>query len=138
MKTILIATDFSSASRVASLYGVQLAKALNAKIILFNAYKVPHAAPALELGISRYDIMMQIDKKLMDEADVLDPKRGLVDIMCDEGEAASAILNIVKEKAIDFIIAGMKGSGKNIKKIFGSTATSLTKDSHKSLILIPE
>lgn len=138
MKTILIATDFSSASRVASLYGVQLAKALNAKIILFNAYKVPHAIPALNVGISRYDIMMQIDKKLMDEADFLDPKRTLIEIMCDEGEAEDAIINIANEKKIDFIIAGMKGSGKNLKKIFGSTATSLTKNTNIPLILIPE
>jgi len=138
MKTILIATDFSSASRVASLYGVQFAKALNAKIILFNAYKVPHPVPALTVGISRYDIMMQTDKKLMDEADFLDPKRTLIEIMCDEGDAENAIINIANEKKIDFIIAGMKGGGKNLKKIFGSTAASLTKDTNIPLILIPE
>ena len=138
MKTILIATDFSSASRVASLYGVQFAKALNAKIILFNAYKIPHSVPALTVGISRYDIMMQTDKKLMDEADFLDPKRTLIEIMCDEGDAENAIINIANEKKIDFIIAGMKGGGKNLKKIFGNTAASLTKDTNIPLILIPE
>jgi nucleotide-binding universal stress UspA family protein len=138
MKTILIATDFSSASRVASLYGVQFAKALNAKIILFNAYKIPHSVPALTVSISRYDIMMQTDKKLIDEADFLDPKRTLIEIMCDEGDAENAIINIANEKKIDFIIAGMKGGGKNLKKIFGSTAASLTKDTNIPLILIPE
>jgi hypothetical protein len=38
MKTILIATDFSPAARNASLYGVELANDLKAKIILFNAF----------------------------------------------------------------------------------------------------
>jgi hypothetical protein len=47
MKAILIATDFSTASRNESLYGLKLAKALQAKIILFNAYNVPLPAPAL-------------------------------------------------------------------------------------------
>ena len=36
MKTILIATDFSRASRNPSLYGVQFARAINANVILFN------------------------------------------------------------------------------------------------------
>lgn len=138
MKTILIATDFSSASRVASLYGVQLAKALNANIILFNAYKVSHPLPALTVDISRYDIMMQTDKKLMDEADFLDAKRSLIEIMCDEGVAEDAIINIANEKKIDFIIAGMKGSGKTFKKIFGTTSVSLAKNTNIPLLLIPE
>ena len=138
MKTILIATDFSSASRVASLWGVQFAKALGSKIILYNAYKVPHELPSLNVGISRYDIMMQTDKKLMDEADFLDPKRTLIEIMCDEGKAEDAIINIANEKKVDFIIVGMKGMGKSFKKIFGSTAVSLTKNTNVPLILIPE
>jgi len=138
MKTILIATDFSNASRMAALWGVQFAKALDAKIILFNAYKVAHAVPSLNVDISRYDIMMQTDKKLMDEADFLDPKRTLIEIMCDEGEAEDAIITIANEKRIDFIIAGTKGAGKNFKNIFGSTAVSLTRNTNVPLILIPE
>jgi nucleotide-binding universal stress UspA family protein len=138
MKTLLIATDFSSASRVASLYGVQLAKAFNAKIILFNAYKVPHSLPALNGGISQYGIMMQTDKKLMNEADFLDPARELIEIMCDEGEAGDAIINAANEKKVDFIVAGRKGTGKALKKIFGTTAFALTKHTDIPLVLIPE
>lgn len=37
MKTVLIATNFSPASRNASLCGIALAKALKANTILFNA-----------------------------------------------------------------------------------------------------
>ncbi len=138
METILIATDFSTASRNASLYGVQLAKALNANIILFNAYKVPPPAPAFNASISRYDIMMQTDKRLLDEADFLDPKRTLIEIICDEGMAEDAIINIANEKKADLIITGMKGSGKNFKKIFGSTATSLVKNTSIPVIIVPE
>jgi len=138
MKTILIATDFSKASRNASLYGVQLAKALNANIILFNAYKVPPPAPALNASISRYDIMMQTDKQLLDEADFLDPKRAIIEIICDEGVAEDAIINIANEKKVDFIITGMKGSGKNFRKIFGSTATLLAKNTNIPLVIVPE
>ena len=138
MKTILIATDFSNASRNASLYGVELAKALDAKIILFNAYEVPKPAPGLGVSVSRYDIMMQTDKRLLEESDFLDPKREIIEIICDEGVPEDAIINIANEKKVDFIIAGMKGSGKNLKKIFGSTATSLIKRSDIPVIIVPE
>lgn len=138
MKTILIATDFSDASRNASLYGVELAKELNANIILFNAYKIPQSAAGLNVTISRYDVMMQVDKRLLDEADFLDPKKRLIEVICDEGVAEDVIINIANEKKADFIITGMKGSSKNFKRIFGSTATALAKNTNIPLIIIPE
>jgi nucleotide-binding universal stress UspA family protein len=138
MKTILIATDFSHAARNASLYGIALAKALDAKVILFNAYEVPKPPPGLGVSMSRYDIMMQTDKRLLEESDFLDPKREIIEIICDEGAGKDAIINIAKEKNVDFIIAGMKGSGKTLKKIFGSTATSLIKKSNIRVLVVPE
>ena len=137
MKTILIATDFSKASRNASIYGVQLAKFLNAKVILFNAYQIP-AVAGLGLTVSRYDVMMQTDKLLLDEADILDPKLDIIEILCDEGLPEKTIINVANEKKVDFIITGMKGTGKNFKKIFGSTATLLAKSTNIPLIIVPE
>ena len=138
MKTVLIATDFSRASRNASLYGIAFAKAIGAKIYLFNSYKVPNPAPGLNTSISRFDIMMQTDKRLLEEADAIDPGRRDVEIICDEGESAEAILRLAKEKSVNFIIVGMKGSGKNVKKIFGSTATALAGNCSIPVIIVPE
>ena len=138
MKTILVATDFSAASRNAALYGLEIAKILNAKIILFNAYKVPSPAAGLGVSVSRYDIMMQTDKRLLEEADFLDPKLDIIEILCDEGLPEEAIINIANEKKVDFIITGMKGSGKNVRKIFGSTATELARKTNIPVIIIPE
>jgi len=138
MKTILIATDFSPASRNASVYGVEFAKAIKAKIILFNAFTVPNPPPSINVSVSRYDIMMQTDKLLLDEANLLDPGRKLIEILCDDGSPTDAIINIANEKKVDFIIVGMKGAGKSLKKIFGSTATALAKNTSIPLIIVPE
>lgn len=138
MKTILIATDFSGASRNASIYGVQLAKSLGANIILFNAYEVPAPAAGLGVSISRYSVMMETDKRLLEEAEILDPKGAMIEIICDEGGSADAIINIAKEKKADIIITGMKGSGRIFKKLMGSTATSLAKNTNIPLIIVPE
>lgn len=138
MKTILIATDFSPASHNAALYGVEFAKAINANIILFTAFTVPNPPPSITVSISRYDVMMQTDKYLLDEANTLDPGRTLIEILCDEGPPTDAIINIANEKKVDFIIVGMKGAGKSLKKIFGSTATALAKKTNVPLIIVPE
>jgi nucleotide-binding universal stress UspA family protein len=138
MKTILIATDFSKASRNAALYGMQLAKFLNAKVYLFNAYQISSTALGLNVSVSRYDVMMQTDKLLLDEANFLDPTSDIIEFLCDEGLPEKTIIDIANEKKVDFIITGMKGSGKNFKKIFGSTATLLAKSTNIPLIIVPE
>jgi len=132
MKTILIATDFSKASRNAMLYGAELAKEINANIILFNAYDIPTPATGLNVKISRYSVKTLIDQKLKDEAETFKYINMLsIETMCDEGDV-DAIINVANDKQVEFIVIGMKGGGKNFKKIFGSTATSLAKDKHTS------
>jgi nucleotide-binding universal stress UspA family protein len=82
--------------------------------------------------------MMQTDKRLLDEADFPDRGREMIEIVCDEGAPEDAVVNIANEKQVDFIVVGMKGSGKNLKKIFGSTTTHLIKRSNIPVIIVPE
>lgn len=139
MKTILIATDFSPASRNASLYGIELAKALKANIILFNAFKASaSSSPELKKSKLRYDALMQSDKRLLEEADFLDPEHTIMEIICDEGVAYHSIMDIANEKKVDCIVVGRKGNGSAIKDLFGSTATALTKNSNIPVIVVPE
>jgi nucleotide-binding universal stress UspA family protein len=137
MKTILIATDFSPASRNASIYGIQLANTLNANIILFNAFK-GNVSSHTKNGSLRYDAMMQSDKRLLEEADFLDPKHEIMEVICDEGIAYDSIMKVANEKKIDCIVVGRKGNGDAIKDLFGSTATALTKNSNIPIIVVPE
>jgi nucleotide-binding universal stress UspA family protein len=138
MNTVLIATDFSNASRNATLYGVQLAKEINAKAILFNAYEIPTPAAGLIVGISREAVRVQIDQKLKDEAGRFKYlNMPSMETICDEGDA-DAIINVANDKRVDFIVVGMKGAGKNFRRIFGSTATSLAKKTTLPVIIVPE
>jgi nucleotide-binding universal stress UspA family protein len=137
MKTILIATDFSPASRNASLYGIELAKALKAKIILFNAFNAG-ASTSSEKRKLRYDALMQSDKRLLEEADFLDPEHEIMEVICDEGTAYHSIVDVANEKKVDCIVVGRKGNGSAIKDLFGSTATALTKNSNITVIVVPE
>ena len=139
MKTILIATDFSAASRNASLYGIALAQSLNAKVILFSAYQVPSPMPSLNLSISTYGLMKDAEQKLEDEARIIMQDSTIpIEQITDHDSAENGINNIAKEKNADFIVVGMKGSGKNFKKIFGSTASALANSTGVPLIVVPE
>lgn len=137
MKTILIATDFSPASRNASFYAIQLAKTFKANIILFNAFKAD-TSPLLKKGKLRYDALMQSDKQLLEEADFLDPERELIEVVCDEGISYKSIMDVANEKKVDCIVVGRKGNGSTIKDLLGSTATALTKNSNIPVIVVPE
>ncbi|MEO6637328.1 MAG: universal stress protein [Ginsengibacter sp.] len=60
--------------------------------------------------------MMQTDKRLLEEAEAIDTGAREIEIICDEGDSAEAIVKLAREKSVDFIIVGMKGDGKNVKK----------------------
>lgn len=62
MKTILIATDFSEASRNASFYGVELPKEINARIILFEAFTIPKPISPLELSTYKKNLFKKLAK----------------------------------------------------------------------------
>lgn len=139
MKTILIATDFSPAAHNASLYGIELANALNAKIILFNAFDSGASISSdPKKRKLRYEALMESDKRLLEEADLLDPEHEIMEVICDEGVAYRSIMDVANEKKVDCIVVGRKGNGSTIKDLFGSTATALTKNSNITLIVVPE
>jgi nucleotide-binding universal stress UspA family protein len=139
MKKILIATDFSPAARSAAMYGIQLATAMKADVILFSAYQVSHPFAALNVQVSSFAVMAETKKRLADEANALiKGSDAQLEILFEEGTPQEAILVIAKEKEVDLIIVGMTGSGGSLKKLFGSTAISLVNDLIIPVIIVPE
>ena len=139
MKIILIATDFSPAAGNALLYGVQLAKALSAKVILFHAYRPPTPFPSVDITISKYGVMTEMKQQLNDHAKlILKDKASFIETVCEVGDPKAAIISMAKEKKADLVITGMKGAGKNLLKVFGSVATSLTSGTEVPVLIVPE
>jgi nucleotide-binding universal stress UspA family protein len=138
MKTILVATDFSEASRNAFLYGRKLANAFNAHVILFNSFQ-QLAIPVGETPVfaTLQDVKSMAQKQLEKEAKV---NNGNVatPVFCEEGPVAETILQAAKDKEAGIIIIGMKSSGKRFRKVFGSTVTALARITTVPLIVVPE
>jgi len=139
METILIATDFSSAARNATRYGFALSKALNAKVILFTAYQLPSTHPESMVYLPANDLEKSSYQQLATEAETFDSHATVaLETQCRQGPVGDAIMSVAAENKISYIVIGMKRTGKELRKYFGSTVTSLTKKSSIPLIVVPQ
>lgn len=138
MQTILIATDFSSAAYNATKYGFELARQMQAKVILFTAYQAQPALPDSSLSITPTELHRNAYKKLLHESETIDPNRTVsLETECTNGPVTSSILAAAMANDASYIVIGMKKSGKEIRKYFGSTVTDLCKISRIPLIVVP-
>jgi nucleotide-binding universal stress UspA family protein len=139
METLLVATDFSKASRNATLYGVKLAEAMGAKVVLLNVY--PFVIPTSDTVpmITDQDLENSSQSLLLDEINALALKDTVtIEMHSEQGRASDVILSFAQEVEASWIIAGMKGYSKIERTIFGGTALSLSRHSTIPVILVPE
>ncbi|MDP4261374.1 MAG: universal stress protein [Bacteroidota bacterium] len=140
MKKILVATDFSEAARNASEYSLELARTLHAGIVLFTAYQqMPVPVTETPVIITLEDMRKLAQQGLDAEAKIIDPDHRInIETYCKEGVPEKAILKAAKDTNADLIIAGMKRTGKSIRRILGSTTTALARKTSIPLIVVPE
>ena len=137
METILIATDFSTAGRSATQYGFELARLAKAKVILLSVNEVNTATDLvnpvtpLELERLRY-------KKLLEEAELFD-KAKTVALATDVrfGDVVASIIEAATHHNASFIVTGMKQGTFELRKLLGSTVTTLVKQSPVPVIVVP-
>ena len=140
MKTIFVATDFSDASRNASLYGVEMAKAFNARLVLFSAYQ-QMSVPANESTLlMASEDMRKVSQQLLEEEvkSIAAGKEIAVETYCKEGFTTDSILDTAREMKTDLLITGMKATGQGFRKVFGTTVTALAKKTTMPMIVVPE
>jgi nucleotide-binding universal stress UspA family protein len=140
MKTILIATDFSDAGRSAALYGTELARSFNAKVILFSAYQpVPLPVSEVPVVLNSADMRSTTEQQLESEKRIINRSGSVaMEIACAEGAAAAAIMTVARERQADVIVAGMKADHKGLRKMFGSVVTTLARRTIIPLVVVPE
>lgn len=139
MKTVFIATDFSLASRNAAVYGVNLAAYLGAGIVLFHCSDSPVPAPGESPYESEIEIKSIIDGKLLSEVvNVRISEFQSIEIVSATGHPRKKIIEYANKYNDCLIVCGMKGEGKQLMKIIGSTAAYLAVKSNLPVMIIPE
>jgi nucleotide-binding universal stress UspA family protein len=139
MKTVFIATDFSEAAHNASKYGVELASSIGANIVLFHAYTIPLSIPESYVIVRPEEVKKSAEDYLLEE--VLKLRKSTmqsIDILAVEGDPVDMIINQIKNYEEPLVVVGMKGEGKNFRKLFGSVASGLARKSFLPLFIIPE
>lgn len=140
MKTILVATDFSEASRNASLYAIEMAKAFNARVILFSAYQQIPIPVNESAVIMATEDMKKVTHQLLEQEvrNLYSEKEIAIETGCKEGPSHDTILAAAREQKADLIITGLKSKARGFRKLFGSTVTALTKKTNTPMIIVPE
>lgn len=139
MKTLLISTDFTNASHNALLYGISMARAFQARVVLFHAYQLQvmagmDSAMVIPEAETRAAVMDRLSQHLRALGDLDVP----VVLSTAEGQAWQAIIQAAKDYDADVIITGMKHHSRLFRQLFGSTVTDLAKYTKAPMIVVPE
>jgi nucleotide-binding universal stress UspA family protein len=139
MKTVFVATDFSNAAHNALLYAAEFAKHLNARIILFHAYQRVLTSADMVVMETTDDLRQKCEDLVQEEIETI---KEFIDVEIEgrlaPGSINPTILKAAETLEADYIIVGMKGSGRTVRKLFGSTAITICRDSHIPVIAVPE
>ena len=122
---ILVATDFSEASRRALCDAQRLAAESNAQMSLIHVLQPDRKYGALEnppeLDLERISAEKRI-KALVDE---LGPGQKIETTLVKHGPVADQVASVIREQAIDLLVIGTRGRGGLQKLALGSVAEEL-------------
>ncbi|HEY1038676.1 MAG TPA: universal stress protein [Bacteroidia bacterium] len=140
MKTILVPVDFSETSINAAKYACELAKKLEANIILFHAYHVPVVVGEAPAFIPPLDEVEKTSLKNLQrlKEDLMFQNERLVSVLCicKCGFAVDEIKLYAKEHRVDFIVMGTQGVGYLAERLLGSTTSALIHNTKSPIIAI--
>lgn len=142
MKTILVPTDFSENADNALYYAIDIAKNINAKIILLNAFYVAYSSshvPVDFIVAEKKDAKKESETQL--KASVLKIKHaGKIghDVICTEGFAVDEILKAIENERVDLVVMGTKGANDFVDSILGSNTAKVIEKAKCPVIAVPE
>ena len=143
MKTILVPTDFSKNAENALHYAVNIAKRMQAKIILLHTFHIENNSAPLPL--SMVDKQVEVAKKKSDTQlkalynSVSHGSNHPIDYISSENFLTDEILRLTEERNIDLIVMGTQGANGSLSKhIFGTNSSNVIEKAKCPVLAIPE
>ena len=144
MKNILVPTDFSSTSKNAALYAIQLAQQLEVpKVILYHAYEISlvidSPVPDVELLDEKFLKKESIDQleELKHFLQSVSPKALTIETCAEYGNLNSGLDTACAATGSGLIVMGVTGGGLIKEKLIGSNAIAVAKYSKVQVIVVP-
>jgi nucleotide-binding universal stress UspA family protein len=143
MQTIVVGTDGSETANRALREAIELAKQLDAELLVVSAY-VP--VPESKLRESGRDVpqdlewivnpRIDVDATLQRAADEATAEGVTAKIIAREGDAANAILDVADEHEADLIIVGNKGMTGAKRFLMGSVPNKIAHHAPCSVLIV--
>lgn len=150
MKTLLVATDFSVPAENAARYGIDMARVVDARVMLLHAYSLPITIQAGETGswpvIDYQDMpkniggeLDQLVEKLMEDcaAQSIPTPCPEVAYSCKEGEVLKVISGSYEEQSADLLIMGLSGAANLVNFLLGSNCLSMIEKGKVPALMVP-
>jgi nucleotide-binding universal stress UspA family protein len=140
MKKIIVATDFSSAAANAANYAADMALAINAELLLMNAYEYPLSYSEVPLAISMADIQKQAEadlSKLKEDLKHRTNGKLSIETIAVEGVFYAELKNLCTHIKPYSVVIGTQGKTAAERIFLGSHAVYVMKHLEYPVIAVP-
>ena len=141
MKTIVVPTDFSASAEHAGLYAAELAKSIDATVLLLHVYQMPITMSDFPvLIISAEELRNDADKGLQRAKEAAEKVMPgvLFETESRLGDIVEEIKDACSKREIVALVAGTKDRSGVEKFLIGDTALSIVKHCSFPVIAVPE
>jgi nucleotide-binding universal stress UspA family protein len=141
MKTIIIPTDFSPAAANAVNYGMDMALAIDANVILFHAYNIPIAYGDVPVALISVDEMKKVAEdnieRLRQDLRHVAPAKLQITTETRLGSVVDELEELCNEVHPFAVVMGTAGSSAVERTLFGSNTLSAIKHLSCPVICVP-
>lgn len=142
MQKIIVAVDFSPLSAAVIRYGVKLASAFSARVVLLHAAAPDPDFVGYEVGPqnvrdARAETLRFEHRELQRLADQLRGQGLNAEAMLVEGPTVDTILSVAATSGADLLVVGSHGHGAVARAFLGSVSTGIVHHSPIPVMVIP-
>ena len=141
MKTIVVPTDFSASAEHATLYAAQMAKAIDASVLLLHVYQMPVTMTDFPvLIVSAEELKKNADEALKRASENAQKAMPGVRFETESrmGDVVDEIAESCESKEVVAMVAGIKEMSGFERFLLGNTALSIIKSCTYPVITVPE
>ncbi|MBL7730986.1 MAG: universal stress protein [Chitinophagaceae bacterium] len=142
MKTIIVATDFSPASNTALHYGMDMARMINASLLLFHAYQVPVSYSDTPIVLVSVDELKHSAEQQLEKlkGEVEHIVSGSIKVYAEArlGNTTDELETLCEKINPFAIVMGARGSSGIETTIFGSTTLTSIRHLKWPVITVPQ
>jgi nucleotide-binding universal stress UspA family protein len=141
MKTIVVPTDFSTSAQHATLYAAEIAKAINASVLLLHVYQIPVTMSEFPvLIVSGEELKNNADAGLQKAKEAAEKAMPGVPFKTESkmGDIVDEIQDSCSKRDVIALVAGTKDMSGFERFLLGNTALTIAKNCNFPVITVQE